>query len=66
LGCTEYITDDFFGGVLSYIDYNAWGEPTNKATVMLGLRAVGYYSATKHSNTRQTRTARRYAGKRLV
>jgi RHS repeat-associated protein len=40
LGSTEYISDDFGGNVLSYIDYDAWGVPTNKATVMLGLRAV--------------------------
>jgi RHS repeat-associated protein len=40
LGSTEYITDDFGGNVLSYIDYDPWGVPTNKATVMLGLRAV--------------------------
>jgi RHS repeat-associated protein len=40
LGSTEYITDDFGGNVLSYIDYDPWGVPTNKAVVMLGFRAV--------------------------
>jgi RHS repeat-associated protein len=40
LGSTEYITDDFGGNILSYIDYDPWGVPTNKAVVMLGFRAV--------------------------
>jgi RHS repeat-associated protein len=40
MGSTEYISDDFGGNILSYINYDPWGIPTNKATVMLGLRDV--------------------------
>jgi RHS repeat-associated protein len=49
LGSTDIVTDNIFGGVVSYIDYNEWGAPVKKSNLKLGSREVDMVSYTGYA-----------------
>jgi RHS repeat-associated protein len=40
LGNTDYLTDNVQGKAVSYVDYDAWGNPLKKAVLKMGLREL--------------------------
>jgi RHS repeat-associated protein len=40
LGSVDFTTDDFFGGVLSYVDYDPWGVAVTTSPWTLGVRKI--------------------------